>query len=134
MEGLNEALLEFGVAEWARREADKEAKVANEAHHLILSKIRRCAKWTALLRVRKLKLEMLPGHVGPGVGAGLRYNLHRAESRVAPELLALESSAHADSFRLLHASVERAREEAYLATEVNVLHLMVEGQREHDRE
>ena len=30
--------------------------------------------------------------------------------------------------------MERSREEAYLAAEVNVLHLMVEGQREHDRE
>ena len=133
-EDLNEALLEFHAAEWARREADKEAKAANEAHRLILSKIRRCAKWTVSLRVRNLRLQLLPGRVGPGAGAGLRYDLHRAESRVAPELLALESSAHADSFRLLLAAVERAGEEARLAAEVNGLKLMVEGQTEYDRE
>ena len=77
---------------------------------------------------------MLLGRVGPGAGAGLRYDLHRAESRVAPELLALESSAHADSFRLLRATVERAGEEARLAAEVNVLKLMVEGETKYDRE
>jgi hypothetical protein len=60
---LQEALLEFRAAEWARRKADKKAAGAYmyEAHCLILSKIRRCAKWTASLQARNLRLEMLPG-------------------------------------------------------------------------
>ena len=79
MEDLQEALLEFQAAEWARWKADKKAADAYEAHRLILSKIRRCAKWTASLKVRNLRLQMLLGHVGPGVGAGLRYKLHQAK-------------------------------------------------------
>jgi hypothetical protein len=75
-EDLNEALLEFQAAEGARRKADKEAADTYEAHRLILSKIRRCAKWTASLKVRNLRLQMLPDRVGPGAGAGLHYNLY----------------------------------------------------------
>jgi hypothetical protein len=48
--------------------------------------------------------------------------------------LALESSAQAEAFRLLLATVERAGEEGRLAAEVNVLKVMVEGQTEYDRE
>jgi hypothetical protein len=58
---------------------DKEAADAYEAHRLILSKIRRCAKWTASFKVRNLRLQMLFSRVGPGAGAELRYNLHRAK-------------------------------------------------------
>ena len=67
--------------EWARREADKEAVDAYEAHRLILSQIRQLAEWTASLRVRKLRLKLHPGRVGPGGGAGLRYNLLRADEQ-----------------------------------------------------
>ena len=91
MEDLQEALLEFQAAEWAHRKADKKAVDAYEAHRLILSKIRRCAKWTASLKVRNLRLYMLPGRVGPGAGAGLRYNLHQAKEH-RKKLLAMESS------------------------------------------
>jgi hypothetical protein len=49
VEDLQEAMLEFQVAEWARRKADKEAADAHEAHCLILAKIRWCAKWMASL-------------------------------------------------------------------------------------
>jgi hypothetical protein len=133
VEDLHEALLDFQAAELARRKADKKATDAHEAHRLILSKIRRCAKWTASLHARNLRLEMLPGRVGPGAGAGLRYNLHHAEEH-GKMLLALESSAQAEALRLLLATVERAEEEARLAAEVNGPQLMVEGQTEFDRE
>ena len=46
--------------------------------------------------------------------------------------MALESSARAEAFRLLLATVERAGEEARLAAEVNGLQLMVEGQTQDD--
>jgi hypothetical protein len=46
--------------------------------------------------------------------------------------LALESSARAEVFRLLLATVERAWEEARIAAEVNGLQLMVEGQTQDD--
>jgi hypothetical protein len=46
---MQETLLEFQVAERARRKVDKEAADAHEAHCLILAKIRRCAKWMASL-------------------------------------------------------------------------------------
>jgi hypothetical protein len=82
--------------------------------------------------VRNLQLKLHPGRVGPSAGAGLHYNLNRAGER-GTKLLVLESRAHADSFRLLCATQERAREEAHLATQVNVLQFM-EGQKEHDRE
>jgi hypothetical protein len=52
--------------------------------------------------------------------AGLRYNLLRADEQ-GKKLLALESSARAEAFRLLLARVERAGEEARLAAEVNGL-------------
>jgi hypothetical protein len=123
---LKEALLEFQAAEWARRQADKKAVDAYEAHSLILSKIRKLTEWTASLRVRNLRLKLHLGRVGPGASAGLRYNLHLA-AKWGTELLALESRAHADSFRLLCAMRERAGEEARLAAEVNVLQFMVEG-------
>jgi hypothetical protein len=80
-EDLNEALLELQAMEWACREADKEAVNAYEAHHLILSQIRQLAEWTASLWVRKLRLKLHPGHVGPGGGVGLRYNLLRADEQ-----------------------------------------------------
>jgi hypothetical protein len=76
---------------------------------------------------------MLPDRIGPGAGAGLRYNLHHAKEH-GKKLLALESSAQAEALRLLLATVERAGEEARLAAEVNGLQLMVEGQTEFDRE
>ena len=75
-EDLNEALLEFHAAEWARRKADKEAMDAYEAHLVILSKIRRLAERTVALRRCNLRLQRL------------------------------ESRALADSFRLLRATVE----------------------------
>jgi hypothetical protein len=115
----------------ARREADKEAVDAYEAHRLILCQIRQLAEWTASLRVRKLRLKLHPGRVGPGGGAGLRYNLLRVDEQ-GKKLLALESSARAEAFRLLLATVERAGEEARLAAEVNGLQLMVEGQTQDD--
>jgi hypothetical protein len=59
--------------------------------------------------------------------------LHHAKEH-GKKLLALESSAQAEAFRLLLATVERAGEEAHLATEVNGLQLMVEGQTKFDRE
>jgi hypothetical protein len=46
--------------------------------------------------------------------------LHQAKEH-GRKLLALESSAQAEAFRLLLATVERAREEARLAAEVNGL-------------
>jgi hypothetical protein len=61
VEDLQEVMLEFQAAEWARWKADKEAANAHEAHRLILAKIHRCAKWTASLQVRNLRLEMLSG-------------------------------------------------------------------------
>jgi hypothetical protein len=63
---------------------------------------------------------MRPGRVGPGAGARLRYNLHRAKEQ-GKKLLALEASAKAEAFRLLLATVQRAGEEARLAAEVNGL-------------
>jgi hypothetical protein len=87
-EGLDGALLKLHAAKWACREADKEAADAYEAHRLILSEVRRCAEWTASLKVRNLRLQMLTGRVGPGAGPGLRYNLHRAQEQ-GKELLAL---------------------------------------------
>jgi hypothetical protein len=133
VEDLQEALLDFQAAERARRKADKEAADAHEAHCLILAKIRRCTEWTASLQARNLQLEMLPGRVGSGAGAGLRYNLHQAKEH-EQKLLALEASAKAEAFFLLLAMVEGAGEETRLATEVGNLQLMVEGQTEFDRE
>jgi hypothetical protein len=49
-------------------------------------------------------------------------------------LLALESRAQAEAFRLLLATVERAGEEARLAAEVNGLQLMVEDDLEDSDE
>jgi hypothetical protein len=46
----------------------------------------------ARLKVRNLRLQMLPGRVGPGAGAGLRYNMYQAKEQ-GEKLLALESSA-----------------------------------------
>jgi hypothetical protein len=62
VEDLQETLLEFQAAEWARRKADTEAADAHEAHCRILATIRRCAKWMASLQARDLRLEMLPQH------------------------------------------------------------------------
>jgi hypothetical protein len=50
------------------------------------------------------------------------------------KLLALESSAQTEAFCLLLATVERAGEEARLATKVSGLQLTVEGRTEFDRE
>jgi hypothetical protein len=59
--------------------------------------------------------------------------IHHAKER-GQKLLALEASAKAEAFFLLHATVERAGEETRLAAEVGNLQLMVEGQTEFDRE
>jgi hypothetical protein len=40
---------------------------------------------------------MLPGRVGPGAGAGIRYFLHQAKEQ-GQKLLALEASAKAEAF------------------------------------
>ena len=76
-------------------------------------KIQQLAEWMTSLRLRHLRLQMHPSRVGPGAGAGLRYDLHLAAKR-GEELTALESRAKADSFRLLSASRELAGEEACL--------------------
>jgi hypothetical protein len=76
---------------------------------------------------------MLPGRVGPGAGAGLRYNLHQAKEH-GQKLLALQASAKAEAFFFLHAMMERAGEETRLAAEVGRMQFMVEGQKEFDRE
>ena len=55
-----------------------------------MAKIRQCAKWMASLQARNLRLEMLPGRVGPGAGAGLRYNLRQAKEH-GRKLQALEA-------------------------------------------
>jgi hypothetical protein len=123
------------VAEWARRKADKNAADAHEAHRLILSKIRRCAKWMVSLQARNLRLEMLPNQ-SPALAPGptcVQELLHQAKEH-GKKLMALESSAQAEAFQLLLATVERAGEEARLAAEVSGLQLMVEGQTEFDRE
>ena len=99
------------------------------AHCRILAKIRQCAEWTASLHARNLRLEMLPGRVGPGAGAGIRYFLHQAKEQ-AQKLLVLEASAKAEALFFLHAMTERAGEEARLAAEVGRLQSMVEGQQE----
>jgi hypothetical protein len=52
---------------------------------------------------------MLPGRVGPGAGAGLRYNLHQAKEH-GRKLLTLEASAKAEAFFFLHAMMARASE------------------------
>ena len=100
-----------------------------------MSKIRRCAKWTASLQARNFRLEMLPGR-SPAPAPGptrVQELLHQATEH-GKKLLALESSAQAEAFRLLLATVERIGEEARLAAEVNGLQLMVDGQMEFDRE
>jgi hypothetical protein len=96
-------------------------------------KIQQLAEWMTSLRLRHLRLQMHPSRVGPGAGAGLRYDLHLAAKR-GEELTALESRAQANSFRLMSAARELAGEEIRLAVEVDVLQHMVEGQKEHDRE
>ena len=80
-EHLNEALMEFEATEWARREADKEAAAACKAHSRIVFKIRQLTEWMTSLRLRHLRLQLHPGRVGPGAGAGLRYNLHWVAER-----------------------------------------------------
>ena len=83
-----------------------------------------CAKWTASLHARNLWLEMLPGR-SPAPAPGptrVQEFFHQAKEH-GKKLLALESSAQADTFRLLLATVERAGEEACLAAEVNGLQL-----------
>ena len=70
---------------------------------------------------------MHPGRVGPGAGAGLRYNVHLAAKR-AKELVALESRAQADFDRLLSAARELARKEIRLCAAVDLLLEMVKGQ------
>ena len=115
--------MEFQVVERARQKVDKEAADAHQAHCRIVAKCRRCAEWTAALQARNLRLEMLPGRVGPGAGAGIRYFLHQAKEQ-AQKLLVLEVSAKAEALLLLHAMKERAGEEARLATEVGNLQLM----------
>ena len=66
------------MAEWARREADKEAAAACKAHSQIVFKIRQLTEWMTSLRLRHLRLQVHRGRIGPGAGAGLRYDLHHA--------------------------------------------------------
>jgi hypothetical protein len=107
-EHLNEALVDYHAAEWARREADREAADACKAQRRIVSKIQELAEWIKSLRLRHLRLQMHPGRVGPGAGARLRYNLHLTAKR-AKELGALESRAHADSDRLMSTTRTESR-------------------------
>jgi hypothetical protein len=114
VEDLQEAMLEFQAAEWARRKADKEAADAHEAHCLILAKIRRCAKWMVSLQARNLRLEMLPGQSpspapgparvqklisahspAPALGPARVQELINQAKEHGQKLLALEASAKA---------------------------------------
>ena len=70
----------------------------------------------ASLQARNLRLEMLPGRVGPGAGAGLRYNRRHAKEH-GRKLQALEASAKAEALSLLLERRERAGEETRLAVE-----------------
>jgi hypothetical protein len=108
------------------READREAADACKAQRRIVAKIKQLAEWMTSLRWRHLRLQLHPGRVGPGVGTGLRYNVHLAAKR-GKEQIALESRAQADSFRLLSAARELAGEEIRLAAEVDLLQEMVKG-------
>jgi hypothetical protein len=109
-------LIDFQAAEWARREANKEAAAACKAQRRIVVKIQQLAEWMTSLRLRHLRLQMHPSRVGPGAGAGLRYN------------------GAGDSDRLLSAARELAGKEIRLATLVDRLQEMVKDQKEHDRE
>ena len=73
-------------------------------------------------------------HPAPTLGpARVQELIHQAKER-GQKFLALEASAKAEAFFLLHAMMERAGEETHLATEVGRLQFMVEGQNEFDCE